>query len=165
MNKYYHCETQEQYNWLMDKLDEEGHKWMNGDCLTGDDVPSYWGKYEDETVIKVVKELSFADLKFYKKYEFVTKFINVGELMEKEGKFNLPNHYDFQGLKQPTMEIINIIAEANAGGVFRIGWYLANTLKYLFRFRRKNGVADLKKARDYIDRLINYFENGGKDGE
>lgn len=163
MNEYYLCKTKEEYDWLMKKLDEEGYKWVSGDCLTGDDAPSHWSEYEGETVIKATKELSFANLKFYENHEFVTKFINVGELMEKEDKFNLPSHYDFPNLIQPTMDIINIIAEANAGGVFKIGWYLANALKYLFRFRRKNGVADLEKSRDYINRLIAYFVSEGED--
>jgi len=36
---------------------------------------------------------------------------------------------------------------------------IGNILKYLFRFPFKNGTEDLKKARWYMDRLINYRED------
>lgn len=35
----------------------------------------------------------------------------------------------------------------------------ANVLKYVLRWQKKNGVEDLKKARAYIDRLIEEIEN------
>ena len=34
--------------------------------------------------------------------------------------------------------------------------YTANTLKYLWRWKKKNGVEDLKKAQWYLDRLVEY---------
>lgn len=34
----------------------------------------------------------------------------------------------------------------------------ANAIKYLWRWRHKNGVEDLKKARWYLDRLISREE-------
>ena len=35
-----------------------------------------------------------------------------------------------------------------------IGYFEGNVIKYVTRWRNKNGVADLKKARHYIDLLI-----------
>lgn len=35
-----------------------------------------------------------------------------------------------------------------------IGYFEGNAIKYLCRWREKNGVEDLKKARHYIDKLI-----------
>ena len=35
-----------------------------------------------------------------------------------------------------------------------IGYFEGNVIKYLCRWRAKNGVADLEKARHYIDLLI-----------
>lgn len=37
----------------------------------------------------------------------------------------------------------------------------ANAIKYLWRWKRKNGAEDLKKARWYIDRLIAGAESAG----
>ena len=41
--------------------------------------------------------------------------------------------------------------------------YLFNVLKYLIRYPFKNKVADLRKAQDYLQRLIDYYvEEEGK---
>lgn len=37
--------------------------------------------------------------------------------------------------------------------------YWCNVVKYILRFQRKNGVEDLKKARYYLDKLIEEEEN------
>lgn len=37
-----------------------------------------------------------------------------------------------------------------------------NVVKYIVRWRKKNGAEDLKKARVYLDKLI---EEAGKDGD
>ncbi len=38
------------------------------------------------------------------------------------------------------------------------GAYRSNVLKYVLRYRNKNGVEDLKKAREYLDWLIDLKE-------
>ena len=38
--------------------------------------------------------------------------------------------------------------------LFGLGFLDGNALKYLLRWRHKNGIEDLKKARHYIDKLI-----------
>lgn len=38
------------------------------------------------------------------------------------------------------------------------GFYRMNVLKYISRYRDKNGVEDLKKARGYLDNLIELEE-------
>jgi hypothetical protein len=35
-----------------------------------------------------------------------------------------------------------------------IGYFEGNVIKYVSRWRKKNGIADLRKARHYIDMLI-----------
>ncbi len=39
-----------------------------------------------------------------------------------------------------------------------IGFHEGNIIKYVSRWQRKDGIADLKKARFYIDRLIEIAE-------
>lgn len=34
-----------------------------------------------------------------------------------------------------------------------------NVLKYLYRYPKKNGVEDLKKAREYLNRMIEHLED------
>lgn len=38
------------------------------------------------------------------------------------------------------------------------GFYLGNTIKYLKRYKQKNGIEDLKKVKVYIDQLIKLEE-------
>ena len=35
-----------------------------------------------------------------------------------------------------------------------LGWFEGNVIKYISRFRAKNGIKDLEKARHYLDLLI-----------
>lgn len=39
------------------------------------------------------------------------------------------------------------------------GFYVLNLVKYVRRYKDKNGIEDLKKARTYLDRLIEFEEN------
>ena len=65
---------------------------------------------------------------------------------------NLPAHYNIAGID--TMDLILTICEHNNTNQ-RETFYLANTLKYLIRYNNKNGIDDLEKAKDYLNRLIN----------
>jgi hypothetical protein len=58
-----------------------------------------------------------------------------------------PSHY-----KQGGIECIEAIKAATGKGF--IGYVWGNVLKYLWRWPKKGGVDDLKKARWYLDRLI-----------
>jgi hypothetical protein len=58
-----------------------------------------------------------------------------------------PSHY-----KQGPIECIEAIKAATGDGF--IGYVCGNVLKYLWRWPKKGGVDDLKKARWYLDRLI-----------
>jgi hypothetical protein len=39
-----------------------------------------------------------------------------------------------------------------------LGFYEANIVKYVTRYKDKNGIEDLKKAKWYLDRLITNME-------
>tara|TARA_R100000231_G_scaffold71501_2_gene56519 strand:- start:264 stop:536 length:273 start_codon:yes stop_codon:yes gene_type:complete len=60
---------------------------------------------------------------------------------------NHPPHYNQRGI-----ECIDAIEAATGDGY---EYYLqGNIIKYLWRYRYKNGVEDLKKAQWYLSRLI-----------
>lgn len=64
---------------------------------------------------------------------------------------NHPNHYqNIAGVE--AIDILNDVVKDLPGKQAAMLW---NTLKYLLRFQKKNGVEDLKKARNYLDYLIN----------
>lgn len=45
-----------------------------------------------------------------------------------------------------------------------IGYFEGNVIKYVSRWRKKNGLADLEKAKHYIELLIE-LETRGKNGD
>ena len=62
-----------------------------------------------------------------------------------------PSHY-----KQGKIEVIDFILDQ------KMDYLTSNICKYICRWRFKDGVCDLKKARWYLDKLIEKEE--GKDG-
>ena len=75
------------------------------------------------------------------------------EIIE-EDKVNNPNHYRGKfGL-----EAIEVIRNFMTTEEIR-GFYKGNTLKYILREAKKNGLEDLKKARKNLDWLIEEMKN------
>ena len=75
------------------------------------------------------------------------------ELMEKEAKSEAltpenPRHY-----KGDLVEHWDLAIERGWG------YFLSACTKYLWRWRKKNGLEDLRKARTYLDKYIKYLEN------
>jgi len=68
---------------------------------------------------------------------------------------NSPTHYN-----SGKLECIEAM-EAMLNPEEFIGYLRGNSLKYRWRFRYKNGIEDLYKARWYEDRLIKYIEKNG----
>ena len=73
------------------------------------------------------------------------------EYMKKAGQdddnVNPPPHYNQAGI-----ECLDAIAAATGDGY---EYYLqGNILKYLWRYRYKNGTEDLKKAQFYLNKLV-----------
>ena len=74
---------------------------------------------------------------------------------------NKPEHYTYG--RYECIDVIKDITEGNeAKGIE--AFCLGNTLKYLWRYKHKNGTEDLKKAKWYLDRLIkeNEINDSGK---
>ena len=68
---------------------------------------------------------------------------------------NHPAHYTSGGV-----ECIDAIDSAVTGLSGFEAVYIAQVLKYIWRYKRKNGVEDLRKAQWYLNRLINKLEGG-----
>ena len=67
---------------------------------------------------------------------------------------NHPSHYT-----QGAIECIDAIKEAVKGLLGIEAVCTANIIKYVWRWKFKNGVEDLRKARWYLDRLIDEVSN------
>ena len=73
-------------------------------------------------------------------------------------KVNHPDHYhNIAGVE--AIDILNDVVKDLPGTQAALLW---NSMKYLFRFQKKNGLEDLKKARNYLDYLIADMEANDK---
>ena len=70
---------------------------------------------------------------------------------------NSPAHYQKGGME--CIEVIRAICEGLDGVE---AYYVGNIFKYIWRFKHKNGVEDLKKARKYLDWLIEQEETNAE---
>ena len=59
------------------------------------------------------------------------------------------DHYKKQGATMQPWAIID---------AWGLDFYAGNVLKYILRYKYKGGVEDLKKARHYLDRLIEKYD-------
>ena len=67
---------------------------------------------------------------------------------------NHPSHYTQGGI-----ECIDALKAATVSKTGIEAVCTANAIKYLWRYEEKNGIEDVKKARWYIDRLIEELKN------
>ena len=70
-------------------------------------------------------------------------------MSDNKEKVNHPSHYNFGSI-----ETIDYIKSLGMEEDFCAG----NTIKYISRYKFKNGIEDLKKAKWYIERLISSLE-------
>ena len=71
---------------------------------------------------------------------------------KQEDNVNHPSHYTFGKI-----ELMDYI-EDKLSDVECEGYFVGNIIKYVSRFRKKNGIEDLKKAQWYLNRLISNME-------
>lgn len=153
--KYYWCKTQEEYDWLMNKLEKEGYRWYDTRKPTKRHV---FNDYKGDTVIECKEEggiINYSHTGYFIHETEInpTEFFSVSDIM-KEGKplISVPSHYQIEGIGD-SMDTLIAIVKHNTDDVAE-GIKLFNTLKYLFRYGKKNGIEDLKKARHYLDMII-----------
>ena len=73
----------------------------------------------------------------------------IGEGTIAEDNINSPKHYRLPGLNIESIDIIRAIL-----GKYFKWFYLGNIIKYVLRAEKKNGLEDYKKARKYLNWLI-----------
>lgn len=69
---------------------------------------------------------------------------------------NHPEHY----LSKEGIEVIDVIKAFTEDLEGIEAFDCGNAIKYLTRWKKKNGITDLKKAMWYLNHLINYLEEG-----
>lgn len=89
-----------------------------------------------------------------KAYSELNNQLNKADTTKTEDNVNHPQHYQSKsGLE--TIDVIEAFTEGLVGGE---ATNTGNVLKYMCRWKSKNGLEDLKKARWYLDRLIGIVE-------
>ena len=86
--------------------------------------------------------------------ELLEHLKNKIEMVNHPEQVNHPSHYQFGNDK--TYEVIKIIE------IYGFDFHLGNCFKYISRAGKKNPekeIEDLKKARFYLDRKIEFLEN------
>lgn len=71
---------------------------------------------------------------------------------------NSPAHYKLDGLDIESKDVLKSVL----GTKGYVHWACGNAMKYLFRWQKKNGLEDLKKARKNLDFAIETLESEGK---
>lgn len=85
-------------------------------------------------------------------------------MIRKESDFLVPVHDD--PVEHPlhytagSVECIDAIDSAVTGLDGYQAVYTAQIIKYVYRWKRKGGAEDLRKARWYLDRLLKKLEEG-----
>lgn len=77
------------------------------------------------------------------------KPINWDSINTKNDPVNHPSHYTQGGI-----ECIEAIEAACTGLSGNEGYYVGQVIKYIWRWKHKNGLQDLEKAEWYLERLI-----------
>lgn len=81
--------------------------------------------------------------------------------MRRENKLNnndnikSPKHYKLEGLNVESIEVIKSVLGQEGFKAFCKG----NTMKYLIRAEKKNGLEDYKKAKTYLDWFLKECES------
>lgn len=72
---------------------------------------------------------------------------------EQQDDINSPSHYTSGGI-----EVLDYI-KAKLTNEQLEGYCIGNVIKYVSRYQHKNGLEDLKKARVYLDKIIQWKES------
>ena len=91
--------------------------------------------------------------------EFEGRYYNPeNEEVSNSNNVDHPNHYNHGGV-----ECIEAIKAATSSLTGIESFCTGNAIKYLFRWKLKNGAEDIRKAKWYIDYLLNYLEGDNKE--
>ena len=65
---------------------------------------------------------------------------------------NKPSHYQGKDGLEVYEILENFLPDVES-------YFLGNVIKYILRYKNKNGLEDLKKAREYLNKMIEEYEN------
>jgi hypothetical protein len=137
---------------VKESLNTESDKLNTVTFDIGDPVMSYDGRKGIVEAINLIAEFPITvrhSMREHVSYKFGG--VKHDETTQAPDPVN-PSHY-----KQGSIECIEAMKVALGGGF--LGYLRGNAIKYLWKYDKKNGIEDLKKARWYLDRLIQEEES------
>ena len=102
---------------------------------------------EEMTMTKTFRE---AEEEFQELMETVNKKIGAINSVTTTDNINSPEHY----VSESGIEVFDVQEAFIHELKGMAASYWCNIVKYILRFQRKNGVEDLKKAKYYLEKLI-----------
>lgn len=84
MTKYYRVRTQEQWDWLMQRFEEQNIKWRNNIDATDMKMPAIMNKKDAVVELTNQNDLTHAEYQYYINNENITDFIEVSDLMKEK---------------------------------------------------------------------------------
>lgn len=120
--------------------------------------------HEIPDLLDKIHDLSKPDFEYLCKYAFdiadigaeLLEFLYDEEDEEEDDPVNHPGHYQ----SDDGIEVIDVIDAFTKDLVGMEAVCTGNILKYVCRWKSKNGIEDLEKARWYIDKLISELGGG-----
>lgn len=82
----------------------------------------------------------------------IIKAVDVATQSDKTDIVNYPSHYE-----TGKFECIEVMTETLGADAVK-DFCICNAFKYLYRFKRKNGIEDVKKAKWYINKYLEMTE-------
>lgn len=119
-----------------------------------DDTDSYYAYDEHYEIFRKAGEEDEVDVvyeSYIRTYDEPKSITNDADVTQ--DAVNHPNHYT-----KGRVEVIDVIEDAVDGADPFEAVCQANVLKYMLRYRHKNGVEDVKKAVWYANKLIEHLE-------
>lgn len=137
---------------MIDELEQYCDADFNSDCNSCKLRAKFDKEVDELTDTLGCEWKELGDCNIQKCYEWLKEIQNETSTND---AVNHPSHYTQGGI-----ECIDALkaATVNKTGIEAV--CTANAIKYLWRYEKKNGIEDVKKARWYIDRLIKELENG-----
>lgn len=108
----------------------------------------FWAKIETENGRKIEID---DDYKFMKVNEPFTRKV---DMQEEQDVVNKPKHYTYGDI-----EVIDYIEQVTKNYKPELAFAIGNAIKYISRANHKNGKEDLDKARWYLNRAFEKWED------
>lgn len=109
----------------------------------------------DEAIKNIEKDAKpYANAFNYPSVTHSKELCNVRNKEDKEDNVNHPKHYT-----AGKYECIDVIEDVTKNLKGFEAYLVGNIIKYIWRYKIKNGAEDLKKARFYLNKLIDQIAN------